>query len=89
MQNYTSTKVLYYLCLNFIGLGITLGLIGILNWPLLAEIPLAVSIYIEIIALGKYIFSTWIQKTEYTFSNFVHDLKIQLKHLQKAEKEIS
>ena len=89
MQNYTSTKLFYYICLNFIGLGIVTGLVGLLNWPLLAEIPLAASIYIEIIALGRYVFNSLNKNTEYSFMKLISDLKLQLKQLEKAEKEIS
>lgn len=55
----TSKAVLYYTCVTLSAIAICWIIVVILKWPLLAEIPLSVSLFIHILALSKQLYEFW------------------------------
>lgn len=50
---------IYYVCVTFLAIATCWILITALGWPLLAEIPLAVSLFLHILALSKKLYEFW------------------------------
>lgn len=59
MDNKINKAVIYYLCVTFLAIAVCSVLIATLEWPLLAEIPLSVSLFIHIMALSKQLYEFW------------------------------
>ena len=87
MENRSATKILYYICVNILGIGLITGVISFLSWPLLAEIPLAVCLYIEFIAITKYFFVNWIRNEDYSISSLIGEFG-WIKKLNNVEEDI-
>lgn len=51
--------VLFYTFVTFFAIAICWVLMATLEWPLLAEIPLSVSLFIHILALSKELYELW------------------------------
>ncbi len=61
--------ITYYILSAFVMLTIVLMITHILSWPEMAEIPLAVSIYIQLMAGSKYVYTNIIEKRDFTYLN--------------------
>ena len=86
-MNTNTFKLIYYSFLNIIGFGMCLVLAGFLSWPLLAEMPLILSIYVLFVAFGKYLFNSRLIQTDYDLASLVRDLRFQMKQqLEDVEK---
>lgn len=57
MQKIDNTAVIYYTGSVLMSAAFCLALMATVDWPMLAEIPLSISIFIELIAISKSIFS--------------------------------
>ena len=55
MKNSDSTAITYYAFSVIISLVLSITLILILNWPVSAEIPLSISIFIQLVAIARYV----------------------------------
>lgn len=49
-----STAITYYTCSVIVSLVLSITLILILDWPVSAEIPLSISIFIQLMAIARY-----------------------------------
>lgn len=56
-----TTAFYYYSFISILAATICLALVGFLSWPLLAEIPLAICIFVQILALSKGLYKYWDQ----------------------------
>lgn len=61
--------ITYYSLAAILMLTIVLTIVHILQWPQMAEIPLAVSIFIQLIAGSKYVYTNIIEKRDFTYLN--------------------
>lgn len=67
--------ITYYSLASLFALSIVLAIIHILNWPAMAEIPLAVSIFLQLMAGSKYIYINLIEKRDITYANLFSPLE--------------
>lgn len=89
MDSTTSKTAFYYYSGVFIlAILVCSALIGFLKWPLLAEIPLAVCIFIQVIAISRSAHKYWdrIEGRE-LFAYLFAKSKAQLLHLETHEEE--
>lgn len=63
MQNLNRTAIIYYSGTVVMSIGFCLALIAALSWPVLAEIPLSISIFIQLLFISRSIFN-FIERTE-------------------------
>jgi hypothetical protein len=89
MDNKISTAVIYYSAIIFLALAFCGTLVVTLNWPPLAEIPLAVAIFIQILALSKSFFSFWADHKEQLMNSLVSRIKAALFSLDTQEEEVN
>jgi hypothetical protein len=61
--------ITYYTLAAIFMLTIVLAIMHILAWPKMAEIPLAVSIFIQLMAGARYIYTNIIEKRDFTYLN--------------------
>lgn len=86
MQNNNGFRFTYYSILNTLGFGLCIALASMLTWPLLAEFSLILSVYILIVAFGKYLFNSSLIQSDFDLANIIRDLRFQLKQLEDVEK---
>ena len=86
MHSSKSFRLTYYLFLNIISFLICTALVGLLSWPILAEISIAVSIYVLLVTFGKYLFESRLIQTDHDLATQFRNLIFQLKQLGNAEK---
>lgn len=55
MKHSDNTAITYYACSVLISLLLSITLILILDWPVSAEIPLSISIFIQLVAIARYV----------------------------------
>lgn len=61
--------ITYYTLATILMLATVLTITHILTWPAMAEIPLAVSIFIQLMAGSKYVYTNIIEKRDFTYLN--------------------
>jgi len=83
----TKTAFYYYSGVFILATLVCSALIGFLKWPLLAEIPLAVCIFIQIIALSRSVHKYWDRFEGRSFLPiYLQNLKLSFftwKHMKK------
>lgn len=89
MDNKISTTVIYYLIAICLALAASGTLIVALDWPLLAEIPLAAAIFIHLTAISKSLFTFWSDHQEQLVENLVQRIKSALFTLDPQEEEVN
>ena len=84
MDNKINKAVIYYLCVTFLAIAVCSALIATLEWPLLAEVPLSVSLFIHILALSKQLYEFW------TKSNIrlKYNMQLIVKEVEDAEDSV-
>lgn len=83
-----TTAFYYYSAVLILATLVGTALIGFLQWPLLAEIPLAVCIFIQIIALSRSLHKYWNRfDGKELITYFFAKSKAQLLHLETQEDE--
>jgi len=60
--------IIYYSTAALVNLLFVLALVFLLSWPISAEIPIAISLYIQLLAGSKYIFVNVIEKRGITIN---------------------
>ncbi len=55
MKHSDDTAITYYTCSVIVSLVLSITLILILNWPVSAEIPLSISVFIQLMAIARYV----------------------------------
>lgn len=89
MDNKISTAVIYYTITTILALAFCWTLIVALNWPALAEIPLVVAIFIQILALSKASFRFWNDHKEHFLDGVLSKVKAALFSLDTQEEEVN
>jgi len=89
MDNKISAAVIYYAAIIFLALAFCGTLVITLNWPPLAEIPLAVAIFIQIIALSKSFFTFWSDHKKHLIDSLAGRMKAVLFSLDTQEEEVN
>lgn len=87
MDNKVSTTVIYYTSVMFFALALCWALIAMLNWPALAEIPLAVSIFIQITALSRSAFNFWTERKDQVLDIIANKVRSTLFSLETQAQE--
>lgn len=83
-----SAAFYYYSLITITAAALCMALVGFLKWPLLAEIPLAICIFIQIIALSKGIYNNGEQyNNKVMISEFLSRTKADLFSLETQEEE--
>ena len=54
--------IIYYSTAAFVSLTIVFSVVWTLSWPIMAEIPIAISLFIQLLAASKYIFINVIER---------------------------
>jgi len=86
----TKTAFYYYSGVFILATLVCSALIGFLKWPLLAEIPLAVCIFIQIIALSRSVHKYWDRfEGKELFTYLFAKSKAQFLHLETHEEEVN
>lgn len=89
MDDKISTTAIYYTAFTLFALAFSGGLIVALDWPLLAEIPLAVAIFIHLIALSRTLFTYWTEHNEQVVEGASSRVKAVLFSLDTNEEEVN
>lgn len=89
MDRKISTAAIYFTIITFFATAICWTLITTLNWPALAEIPLAISIFIQIFALAKTSFKFWTDHKEHVTDVLVNRIKTAIFSLDAQEEEVN
>ena len=87
MDNKISTTAIYYTASTLFALAFSGALIVTLDWPLLAEIPLAGAIFIHIIALSRTLYTFWTDHKEQFTDRVASRFKAVLFSLDTNEEE--
>ena len=88
MQKLNTTATLFYSIVVICSLMALYLLISVLDWPVMAEVPLAASIFIQILAISRRIFKSWNAKNSYDASTLLFKVKTILfeNHGQPTDK---
>ena len=89
MDRKISTTVIYYSTVTFFALALCWALIALLSWPALAEIPLAISVFIQVLALSKYAFDFWCEHKEHILNLIGNKVSATLFSLDTQEEEVN
>ena len=89
MDNKLSTAAIYYTASTLLALAFSGALIVTLDWPLLAEIPLAGAIFFHIIALSRTLFTFWTEHKEHFVEGVASRIKAILFSLDTNEEEVN
>ncbi|MGK7391291.1 MAG: hypothetical protein ACNS60_13125 [Candidatus Cyclobacteriaceae bacterium M2_1C_046] len=89
MDNKISTTVIYYTTVTFFALALCWALIAMLNWPALAEIPLAISIFIQILVLSRSAFNFWSEHKDHVLDVIANKVRATLFSLDTQEEEVN
>jgi len=78
--------IIYYISAALINLIIVTALVLTLSWPFIAEVPIAISLYLQLLAASKYIFVNIIDRRGFAFSNiFTFQVPMQNKSVSQAD----
>lgn len=86
MHNPNITSTVYYTVVAITSLMMLYLLTSLLDWPLMAEIPLAASIFIQIMALSRRIFNSWNLENRCDMSDVMFKIKSMLFESQATDK---
>ncbi len=89
MDNKFSTTVIYFTTVTFFTLALCWALIAMLNWPALAEIPLAISIFIQVLALSRSAFNFWAEHKDQVLDVIANKVRATLFSLDTQEEEVN
>lgn len=89
MENSTSTAALYYIVVVTLSLVLCSVLIATIKWPPLAEIPLVICIFVQAIALFKYLFDAWANNKEEFFVEIISSAKKSFASLNVQDDEVN
>lgn len=89
MNNKNNTAAIYYTVISILSITFCAILIVTLEWPALAEIPLAVAIFIHITALSKVLFKYWSEYKERFSDEMANNIKTVLFKLDAREEEVN
>ncbi len=70
MSDYTFKKI-YYISIFILGLEISYAIFAGLSWPLLAEIPLIICVFLEFLFLSRFFFNAFFSKKDFATENIL------------------
>ena len=89
MNNKNNPAAIYYTVVSFLAISLCAILITTLEWPALAEIPLAAAIFIHITALSKMLYKFWREYKERFSDELTTNIKAVLFKLDTQEEEVN
>lgn len=89
MKDFSYTAAIYYSIVATLSGALTVGLISFLEWPLLAELPLAVCIFIQLLATSRILFRIWVNQKEVSAEELITKVKTILYDSKLNQKEHS
>jgi hypothetical protein len=89
MRNASFSAIIYYTLVIATTIVSLYFLFGFLNWPLLAEVPLGVSIFLQVVFLSRKLFNFWARQEKYSFADLGMKVRDALFSRQSTSKESS
>jgi|GEM_PF-2111675 len=85
MEENKRSYIIYYSSINAINISVCTILFLLLNWPLLAKIPLTISLFIELLYVSKLFFQKYILGHQELIHQIIFKIKSSVYNISDVE----